>query len=49
MNGIHSDISTRFYSVGPVGHHVAESVSGDTITDPWYLRIGRKKDRNLRR
>jgi len=45
MNGIHSDISTRANAVGPIRHFVAETVSGDTLMDPWYLRIGRSKDR----
>ena len=45
MNGIHSDISTRANVAGPIRHTVAESVSGDTLMDPWYLRIGRSKDR----
>jgi hypothetical protein len=46
MNGIISDISTRTYTAGPVGQHVAESVTGDTLADPWYLRIGRRGRRD---
>ena len=42
MNGIHSDVSTRSTVAGPVCHCVAESVTGDTLQDPWYLRIGRR-------
>lgn len=45
MNGIHSDISTRANVAGPIRHSVAETVTGDTLQDPWYLRIGRRKGR----
>jgi hypothetical protein len=45
LNGIHSDISTRASAAGPVRHFVAETVTGDTLADPWYLRIGRRKTR----
>lgn len=46
INGIHSDISTRANVAGPVCHCVAETVTGDTLQDPWYLRIGRRNDRD---
>jgi hypothetical protein len=42
VNGIHSDISTRVYDVGPITHSVGESVTGDTQKDPWYTRIGQR-------
>jgi hypothetical protein len=45
MNGIHSDISSRANVVGSISHCVVESVTGDTLMDPWYLRIGRRKGR----
>ena len=45
LNGIHSDISTRSNVAGPGSHCVAETVTGDTLADPWYLRIGRRRDR----
>jgi hypothetical protein len=44
MNGIHSDISTRANVAGPMRHDVAESVSGNTLKDPWYLRVGRREN-----
>jgi hypothetical protein len=44
LNGIHTDISTRANVAGPVCHCVAETVTGNTLKDPWYLRIGKRKD-----
>lgn len=43
FNGIHSDISTRANVAGPVNHSMVETVTGDTLQDPWYLRIGRRR------
>jgi hypothetical protein len=45
INGIHTDISSRPNIAGPIRHSIAETVTGDTLMDPWYLRIGRRKNR----